>query len=58
MKKYTLQEFIKKYENRRHISCGITYIDGTHDTMMNMSCSQIISWINSKRKEVAFIVSK
>lgn len=58
MKKYTYDEFVKAYDDKRHISCGINYNDGDHDTMMNASCSQIISWINKKGKGVKFIVSK
>lgn len=58
MKKYTLEKFIKKYEGQRHIYCGINYVDGGHDTMMNASFSQITSFINQKGKEVSFIASK
>ena len=58
MKKYTLENFINKNNGKRGICCGINYIDGDHDTMMNASCSQIVSWINQKGKEVAFIASK
>lgn len=58
MKKYTLEQFVKKYENKRHISCGINYVNGEHDTMMNVSCSQIISMIKSINKEVDFIVTR
>lgn len=58
MKKYTLEQFVKEYENKRHISCGINYVGGGHDTMMNVSCSQIISHIQATDKEVDFIVSR
>lgn len=58
MKKYTLEQFIKKYENKRHISCGINYVGGGHDTMADASCSQIISYIKQTNKEVEFIVSR
>ena len=58
MKKYTLEQFVKKYEGKRGISCGINYVDGDHDTMMGASCSQIMSWIRIKGKEVAFIASR
>lgn len=58
MKMYTLEKFLKKYEGKFHIYCGINYEDGDHDTMMNASCSQIISWINQKGKKVAFVASK
>lgn len=55
MKKYTLEQFVAKYSGKRHISCGINYIDGNHDTMMNASFSQIISYIGEKK--VAFIAT-
>ena len=58
MKKYTLEQFAKKYAGERHISCGINYIDGSHDTMMNASCSQIMSFIRIKGVQVAFIVAR
>lgn len=58
MEKYTLEQFIKKYENKRHISCGINYVGGGHDTMMNASYSQIISYIKATSEEVDFIVSR
>lgn len=58
MKKYTLEKFIKKYEDKRHVSCGINYADGSHDTMMNASLSQIISYINHSGKTVDFIISR
>lgn len=58
MKKYTLEQFVKKYEGKRGICCGINYVDGDKDIAMNASCSQIVSWINQKGKKVAFIASK
>lgn len=58
MCKYTLEQFIEKYKNKRHISCGINYVGGGHDTMTNASCSQIISYIKATGKEVDFIVSR
>lgn len=58
MKKYTLEQFIKKYTGKRGICCGINYEDGDHDTMMNASCSQIVSWINQKGKKVTYVASK
>lgn len=56
MRKYTLKQFCDKYAGKRHISCGINYVDGKHDTMLNASFSQIMSWV--KDKEIAFIVSR
>jgi DNA modification methylase len=56
MKKYTLEQFIKKYANKRHISCGINYIDGNRDTIINASFSQIMSYISEKK--VAFITTR
>lgn len=58
MKKYTFEQFLKKYTEKRGISCGINYEDGDRDTMMNVSFSQIVSWINQKGKKVDFITSK
>ena len=58
MKKYTLEQFVKKYEGKRGICCGINYVDGDKDIAMNASCSQILSAIKSKNKEVDFITSK
>ena len=49
MRKYTLDEFVKKYGGKRHICCGINYANGEHETMINSSCSQIISQINQKK---------
>lgn len=57
MKKYTLEQFEKKLAGQRKICCGINYTDGTHDTIMSSSCSQIVSWIKSTGKEVAFIAT-
>ena len=58
MKKYVLEQFVKKYEGKCGIFCGINYVDGDKDIAMNASCSQILSAIKSKNKEVAFIASK
>jgi len=58
MKKYTLIEFVKKYEGKRKISCGINYADGTHDTILSSSFSQIISYIKQQEKEISFICSR
>lgn len=57
MKHYSLEQFKNKFSGKRGICCGINYVDGDHDTAMNASCSQIISYINQKNKEVAFIVT-
>ena len=57
MKKYTLEQFEKKLAGQRKICCGINFADGTHETIMGASCSQIVSWIKSRGKEVAFIVT-
>ncbi len=57
MNKYTLEQFAKKLEGQRKICCGINYADGTHETMLSSSCSQILSWIKSKGKKVAFIAT-
>lgn len=56
MARYSLEQFEKKYKNRRHISCGITFIDDTKITVMNSSYSQVISIIGSK--EIKYIISK
>lgn len=58
MKKYTLDEFLSKYTGKRGICCGINYEDGDRDTMINASCSQIVSLINQKGKSVNYIASK
>lgn len=55
MKKYTLEQFEKKYKDKRHISCGITFTDGERITLMNCSYCQIKSVI---KKEVKYIASK
>lgn len=55
IKKYTVEEFTEKYEGQRHISCGINYVDGEHDTMMGASCSQILSYIRQVGKQVLYI---
>lgn len=57
MKKYTLEQFEKKFAGQRKICCGVNYTDGDRDTIMSSSCSQILSWIKSKGKEVAFIAT-
>ena len=54
--RYTLEQFKEKYEGRYHISCGINYVDGTKETMINSSFYQIMGQI--KDKKVAFIASK
>lgn len=56
MKKYNVEQFIQKYNGKRHISCGIHYSDGSHECVMNVSCSQIIGYINNK--DVVYIVTK
>lgn len=53
--KYNLEDFEKKFNEKRHISCGINYADGDRDTMMNVSCSQILSYIRQTKKEVSYI---
>lgn len=53
--KYTLNDFQTKFNQNRHLSCGINYTDGSRDTMMNVSCSQIISYIRHTGKEVSYI---
>lgn len=58
MKKYSLEQFVKKYEGKRGICCGINYVDGDKEIAMNASCSQIISSIKSKNKKVEFISAK
>ena len=45
IKKYTLEQFEKKYSGKRHISCGITFDDDTKETIMNQSCSVVVSYI-------------
>lgn len=46
--KYTLEQFKEKYEGRYHISCGINYVDGTKETMINSSFYQIMGQIKDK----------
>jgi hypothetical protein len=58
MRKYTLEQFMKKYKGKNGICCGINYIDGDKDLVMNISFSQILSFIRLKNKDVAFIASK
>lgn len=53
--KYTVEQFEKKFLGQRHISCGINYVDGEHDTMMGARCSQILSYIRQNGKEVSYI---
>ena len=57
IKKYTLEQFEKKYSGKRHISCGITFDDDTKETIMNQSCSVIVSYIKSKNKLVKYIAT-
>lgn len=58
MRKYTLEQFCKKYEGKRGICCGINYVDGNHDTVMNGTVSVVLSAIKVYGKEVDFIASK
>ena len=58
MKRYTLEQFEKKLAGQRKICCGVNYTDGTHDTIMSSSCSQIVSYIKNSGKEVDFIATK
>lgn len=58
MKKYSYENFVKKYEGSRHIYCGVNYCDGDKDTFVNASLSQIKSYVNLKGKQVNFVVTK
>ena len=55
IKRYTLEQFTKKYEGQRHISCGLNYKDGCKETVMNVSFSMIIYTIKSSNRELDFI---
>lgn len=61
VKRYLVEEFIGKYKKlqRKLVSCGINYTDGTRDTIVSKPCSMIISYINEiqKEKNIAFIAS-
>ena len=57
--KYTLEQFKEKYEGRYHISCGINYVDGTKETMINSSFYQTMGQIKEKQiKQVCFSYNK
>ena len=55
VKKYTLEQFTKKYEGQRHISCGINYKDGGYALIMNVSFSIVLYTIRKSSRELDFI---
>lgn len=55
LKKLSLEEFKNKYQNRRHISCGIHFTDGTMLTINNMTSAYVEYIINSSEKELKYI---
>lgn len=56
IKKYTLEQF-SKYVGRTHMSVGIHYVDGSMESVMNVSYSYIMYVIKSSNKEVSYIAS-
>ena len=59
-KRYTKEEFQKKYAGYTHVNAGIHYMkDGsaTFDYMFG-SASQILSYANSKGDDLMYIVTK
>lgn len=55
VKKYTLEQFTKKYEGQRHISCGLNYKDGYNMLIMNVSFSIIMYTIRKSGRKLDFI---
>lgn len=55
LKKLSLEKFKNKYQNRRHISCGINYIDGSKDTLINVNFPYVEYIIKNSKKEVKYI---
>lgn len=55
LKKLSLEEFKNEYANRRHISCGIHFTDGTMLSINNMNSAYVEYIINSSEKELKYI---
>lgn len=55
LKKLSLEEFKNKYQNRRHISCGIHFTDGTMQTINNMPALYVEYVVNNSEKELKYI---
>ena len=55
LKKLSLKEFKNKYQNRRHISCGIHFTDETMLTINNMTSAYVEYIINRSEKELKCI---
>ena len=55
VKKYTLEQFAKKYGGYRHISCGLNYKDRYNMLIMNVSFSIVMYTIRKSGRKLDFI---
>lgn len=55
LKKLNLEDFIKKYKGRTHITCGVHFTDGDMVSVQNMSFPYVEYVIKSSGKELKYV---